>query len=197
MNTTAGEYKGVVKFFQTAKGFGFIYPEAEMSKEDEDSRDNVFFHCSDIVTPGEGNGGTHSYAVLHTGDMVTFDVATRDTKDGPRNVAINVNLVSRAKVQRQTALAPNNITVGVKKSHVPLLRSIITDVLAAAESGSTEVSASEAEALLAFRTQLDHAEAKMQAQREHVHAPTVAAAAPAANGENAKKKGKRSAEATA
>lgn len=60
---------GTVKFFNDAKGFGFITPE-------EGGKD-VFVHVNDLDTE------------ITEGDKVTFDV--KDGKKGPN--AVNVQLV--------------------------------------------------------------------------------------------------------
>ena len=61
--------KGTVKFFNTAKGFGFITPEG--------GGKDVFVHANDI-------GG----AVLNEGTKVEFDVV--QGKKGPQASAVKV-----------------------------------------------------------------------------------------------------------
>ena len=56
---------GTVKFFTTAKGFGFIAPDS--------GGNDVFVHISDLEKSGLSN--------LDAGQKVTFDVG-RDSKTG-------------------------------------------------------------------------------------------------------------------
>ena len=60
---------GVVKFFNSGKGFGFITP--------EDGGKDVFVHVSAIKAAGMGE-------VLDKGDVVKFD-----TKDGNKGPQVN------------------------------------------------------------------------------------------------------------
>lgn len=64
-------FEGTVKFFDEAKGFGFIRPEAKM--------DDLFFHISAL-------GGE----IVHDGDSVEFEIG-----EGPKGaVAIKIKLIS-------------------------------------------------------------------------------------------------------
>lgn len=57
--------KGVVKWFNEEKGFGFIVPEGT-----EDRENNIFVHWSDIM----GNG----FKKLDQGDNVSYDLEETD-----------------------------------------------------------------------------------------------------------------------
>ena len=67
---------GIVKFFNTYRGFGFIVP--------DDGKDDVFVHISEAQRAG--------YNGLNEGDRVEFDVAT-DSKSGKAKA---INLYRRA-----------------------------------------------------------------------------------------------------
>jgi len=64
-------YKGKVKQFDAAKGFGFI--------EREDGFGDVFVHWSAIMIDG--------YKTLDAGQLVSFDVVT--TEKGQRATGVN------------------------------------------------------------------------------------------------------------
>jgi CspA family cold shock protein len=68
--------KGTVKFFNAAKGFGFI--------ENDNGSGDVFVHFSSI----QGSG----FRSLDEGQKVTFDTAP-DPKDPRKQRAINVNVL--------------------------------------------------------------------------------------------------------
>lgn len=68
--------QGTVKFFNHARGFGFIAP--------EDGSKDIFVHASALE-----NSGVSS---IDEGDKVTFDVA--DDPRGRGKNAINIALVS-------------------------------------------------------------------------------------------------------
>ena len=66
---------GRVKWFNNAKGFGFILP--------EDEREDYFVHYSSIVMDG--------YKTLKAGQTVSFDMI-----DGPKGThAVNVSLLDQ------------------------------------------------------------------------------------------------------
>jgi CspA family cold shock protein len=62
---------GTVKFFNTAKGFGFIQP--------EDGSKDVFVHISAVERAGMGT--------LNEGQRVTFDVVEERGKNAAGNLA--------------------------------------------------------------------------------------------------------------
>jgi len=65
--------KGTVKFFNSAKGFGFIEP--------EDGSKDAFVHISAIERAG--------LSTLNEGDKVTFDLEPgRDGKSSAENIAM-------------------------------------------------------------------------------------------------------------
>lgn len=68
--------QGTVKFFNHARGFGFIAP--------EDGSKDIFVHASALENSG--------VASIDEGDKVTFDVA--DDPRGRGKNAINIALVS-------------------------------------------------------------------------------------------------------
>jgi len=62
---------GAVKFFNATKGYGFII--------DDDTKNDVFVHVSDLSDPRMKN-------TLRSGDFVTFEI-----KDGKKGIkAVNV-----------------------------------------------------------------------------------------------------------
>ena len=61
---------GTVKFFNTAKGFGFIQP--------EDGANDVFVHISAVEQAGLGT--------LNEGQRVSFDVVTERGKPAAGNL---------------------------------------------------------------------------------------------------------------
>ncbi len=64
---------GTVKFFNTAKGFGFIQP--------EDGSKDAFVHISAIERAG--------LSTLNEGDKVTYDLEPgRDGKESAENIAM-------------------------------------------------------------------------------------------------------------
>ncbi len=76
--------KGVVKWFNNAKGYGFILP--------EDDSGDIFAHYSAIVMDG--------YKTLKAGQSVSFD-----TEDGPKGLhAVNISPVAGSDGQQ--ALSP-------------------------------------------------------------------------------------------
>lgn len=84
-----GEVKaeGIVKWFNAAKGFGFITP--------NDGSKELFVHFSGIVADG--------YKSLGEGDLVSFDAV--DGKKGPQ--AVNV-VVVQANGQRDVRPTPHH-----------------------------------------------------------------------------------------
>lgn len=63
---------GTVKWFNNAKGFGFILP--------EDSGDDLFAHYSSIEMEG--------YKTLKAGQKVTFEVSTTDKGGHAKNIRV-------------------------------------------------------------------------------------------------------------
>ena len=71
--------KGIIKFFSESRGYGFI--EAEGGAPEEDRRNDLFVHHSQIAEKG--------YRTLQEGDQVTFDV-----REGQRGLeAVNVHRI--------------------------------------------------------------------------------------------------------
>lgn len=69
-----GTGKGTVKWFNNAKGYGFVLPEA--------GGEDLFAHYSSIEMDG--------YRTLRAGQDVTFDI-----KEGPKGLhAINIRVVA-------------------------------------------------------------------------------------------------------
>ena len=62
---------GTVKWFNNAKGFGFILP--------DDGGDDLFAHYSSIVMDG--------YKTLKAGQLVTFDVEAGDKGRHAKNIS--------------------------------------------------------------------------------------------------------------
>ncbi len=67
---------GIVKFFNSEKGFGFI--------TDDATKKDIFVHFSAINSDG--------YKTLEEGQKVTFDIET-DPKDNTKTRAVNVTIV--------------------------------------------------------------------------------------------------------
>jgi CspA family cold shock protein len=65
---------GVVKWFSSKKGYGFIVP--------DDGTDDVFVHYTSIQ--GEGD----SFKTLHQGDKVEFETVESDKGTEARNVTV-------------------------------------------------------------------------------------------------------------
>jgi cold shock protein len=78
-------YKGTVKWFSSAKGFGFIGREGA---------DDVFVHFSAIQSEG--------YKTLNEGDLVEFDIV--DGQKGPQ--AADVVVTKMAQGKKDTTSAP-------------------------------------------------------------------------------------------
>ena len=73
--------KGRVKWFNNAKGFGFILP--------EDESEDYFVHYSSIVMDG--------YKTLKAGQVVSFEMI-----DGPKGThAVNVSVLDQEDDDRQ------------------------------------------------------------------------------------------------
>ncbi|MBD3188090.1 cold-shock protein, partial [Candidatus Bathyarchaeota archaeon] len=68
--------KGIVKWFNPRKGYGFITPEGH---DDVDSND-IFVHYTNIQQEG--------FRILHDGDLVEFEIETTEKGDEARNVVI-------------------------------------------------------------------------------------------------------------
>lgn len=67
---------GIVKFFNSEKGFGFILDDA--------TKKDVFVHFSVILTDG--------YKTLTEGQKVSFDIE-QDPKDKNKSRAVNVRVI--------------------------------------------------------------------------------------------------------
>ena len=76
---------GTVKFFNLAKGFGFIAP--------DDGSPDVFVHVSAVE-----RSGLHE---LNDGDQITFDLE-QDRKSG-KLAAVDLEVMGSAPAQRRTA----------------------------------------------------------------------------------------------
>lgn len=81
--------KGVVKFFNTQKGFGFILPEGGGS--------DVFVHLSGIA------GNSDEYKTLNQNDEVTYDIV--EGQKGPQ--ASNVVVTKKAPPQPRPSVHSN------------------------------------------------------------------------------------------
>lgn len=146
---------GVVKFFKAAQGYGFIWPGEDMQKpadlsEKDGGRREYFFHATDFVTeyPGEVD--------VRSGDEVEFELA--EGKKGVSAIAV----VCTKKLDKRAAISSSsvpNMTVGVRKSHIPLLVSVLKDLLDPKNSGQFNQNETDALSLL-FKT-LNNAEVKM------------------------------------
>lgn len=75
--------KGVVKWFNNAKGYGFILP--------EDDNGDIFAHYSAIEMDG--------YKTLKAGQRVSFE-----TEEGPKGLhAVNIQSTEESSSPKQTA----------------------------------------------------------------------------------------------
>jgi cold shock CspA family protein len=143
--------KGVVKFCGK-KGFGFIYIESAMSKpESERTKDEeLFFHVSAVLA-----GPNNEIVELRTGDEVQFEVAEGDRGQ----TAINIVRTKAVFEKNRTNLPSTNVTVAIRKTHVPLLSGILKDLVAGPNRESFKDA--EIEAMEEFRKTLLNAESKM------------------------------------
>lgn len=66
--------KGKVKFYDSSKGYGFIYPEG--------NGEDVFIHRSELERAG--------YKDLNVGDSVTYEIGTRAQG---KQQAINIKII--------------------------------------------------------------------------------------------------------
>lgn len=73
-------YNGIVKWFNSRKGFGFIILDEE--KPEEDTKD-VFVHYSSIVTQE-----TDAFKTLYPDDKVTFNLIESDKGSEARDVVV-------------------------------------------------------------------------------------------------------------
>lgn len=112
-----GVERGTVKFFSRSKGYGFIWPQGQMTVEEED-RENVFFHSS-AVLPVNGK-----VPDLMSGDEVTFVVGEGDQGQ----LALDIRRTKSAKTRATTSLVSTNVTIGIRKSTLPLMAAVMEDL---------------------------------------------------------------------
>lgn len=116
---------GTVKFFLAEKGYGFIWPSSEMSKDEnipkntEGAREEIFFHVT-AVLPFENEDIT-----LASGDEVDFEVA--EAENGRGQNAVNIGRTRSAHAKNRTSLPVTSASIGVPKADLPALLSLIGD----------------------------------------------------------------------
>jgi cold shock CspA family protein len=149
--------KGVVKFLNK-KGYGFIWIGSAMTKPENQrtQQEELFFHVS-CVLPGQNNETVD----LRTGDEVEFEVA-----DGDRGqTAININRLKAVFEKNKTVLPATNVTIGIKKVHIPILAGIFKDLLGKGTNDTQKnlegFNTVEIEAMEEFYKTLENAENKM------------------------------------
>ncbi|MHA1718129.1 MAG: cold-shock protein [Promethearchaeota archaeon] len=88
--------QGIVKWFNSRKGFGFIVPDgAEGAEEGQDSND-VFVHYSSIVTEDEGE-----FKTLYQNDKVTFNLIESEKGREARDVVVTERAPRERRYRRR------------------------------------------------------------------------------------------------
>ena len=97
MNETNGKTNGIVKWFNSKLGYGFIVPEDEYDENDLDKGTEIFVHYSSITTP-EDNG----FKTLYRGDKVEFESVENEKGLEAQQVAITEKSPRREKYRRNS-----------------------------------------------------------------------------------------------
>ena len=92
---------GKVKWFNNAKGFGFINTEAKEGKDDDGKEIDFFAHYSAIQMDG--------YKTLKAGQPVSFDII-----QGPKGLhAVNISAATAASEAPAAVMHSQGVTVEV------------------------------------------------------------------------------------
>jgi len=160
--------QGVVKFFKSDKGYGFIWPTAEMSKE-EKTREEIFFHISG-VTQSEGQ----PIVTLRKGDEVEFEITEGQNQKPLAAEIVRLSTNNRAAL----SLPATSINIPLKKIHVPILLGFFKDLLSETNKDSIRTEG-EREAFLNLQRALSHAETSMNRKGSHTSSVEVSVTQPA------------------
>ena len=94
INDVEEKSPGIVKWFNSKLGYGFIVPEDEYDENDLDKGTEIFVHYSSIVTPEE-NG----FKTLYRGDKVAYAAIENDKGLEAQDVKILEKSPRRQKYQ--------------------------------------------------------------------------------------------------